>query len=293
MQASLRLPSIRDVLKRYDGQHSLLIHERYTNLFDEWTGPEHLGKFDSLVEAAVDLDQLQHGEYIIAAGYDSNLQKIRSERDQIDEQIQKIYQQAANDLNLPLEKALKLDKTPQWGHVFRITKKEEPKVRKKLVGACYVTLETRKDGVKFTNTKLRRCSEQYSRLSEEYVSTQRELVGKVVEVASTFLEVRVVKRKLFRLESSNNEQVAPQISSLLCLGLLRMSCEGYLMTHFGCWFYRCWRGSQLFWQRWMSCSVLQIWLYLVQLRMCGQSSHLRYGPSLVDTLGYRGVDVVL
>ncbi|CAM6082684.1 unnamed protein product [Calypogeia fissa] len=188
-QASLRLPSIRDVLKQYTGQFSLLLHDRYTKIFEEWTGPEHLQKFDSLVEAAVDLDQLQHGEYIIAASYDNNLQEIRSERDQIEEQIQKIYQQAANDLELPLEKALKLDKTTQWGHVFRITKKEEPKVRKKLVGATYVTLETRKDGVKFTNTKLRRCSEQYSRLSEDYARMQRELVGKVVEVAATFLEV--------------------------------------------------------------------------------------------------------
>lgn len=179
---------IKTCLLRYEGEFSDLLKEKYGNHIEEWTQPDHLGKFDGLVEAAVDLEQLQNGEYIIAADYDNSLQEIKTERDSVEKQIAKIHQQAADDLGLPADKALKLEKTTQYGHVFRITKKEEPKVRKKLT-TQYMNLETRKDGIKFTNAKLRRLSEQYTKLTEEYTSTQRELVAKVVDVASTFAEV--------------------------------------------------------------------------------------------------------
>lgn len=179
---------IKTCLLRYEGEFSELLKEKYGNHIEEWTQPDHLGKFDGLVEAAVDLEQLQNGEYIIAADYDNSLQEIKTERDSVEKQIAKIHQQAADDLGLPADKALKLEKNTQYGHVFRITKKEEPKVRKKLT-TQYMNLETRKDGIKFTNAKLRRLSEQYTKLTEEYTSTQRELVAKVVDVASTFAEV--------------------------------------------------------------------------------------------------------
>jgi DNA mismatch repair protein MSH2 len=184
----VRLPIILNSLSHYEGNFSEILNKKYSNDLQEWTQPDHLGKFDGLVEAAVDLEQLQNGEYIISAGYDSSLQDIKKERDSVEQQIQRTHQQAADDLGLPTEKSLKLDKSSQWGHVFRITKKEEPKVRKKLTSQ-YITLETRKDGIKFTNAKLRRLSDLYTKLTEEYSTTQRELVSKVVDVAATFVEV--------------------------------------------------------------------------------------------------------
>ncbi|CAM6067852.1 unnamed protein product [Sphagnum tenellum] len=187
-QASVRLPIILNSLSRYEGNFTEILNKKYSNDLQEWTQPDHLGKFDGLVEAAVDLEQLQNGEYIISAGYDSSLQDIKKERDSVEQQIQRTHQQAADDLGLPTEKSLKLDKSSQWGHVFRITKKEEPKVRKKLTSQ-YITLETRKDGIKFTNAKLRRLSDLYTKLTEDYSTTQRELVSKVVDVAATFVEV--------------------------------------------------------------------------------------------------------
>lgn len=187
-QTSIRLPVIKSCLERYEGAFSSLIRERYTDAFEFWTDEEHLTKFAALVEAAVDLDQLDNGEYMISAGYDPSLSTLKDERDGVEEQIQKVHQQAANDLDIPVDKSLKLDKGTQFGHVFRITKKEEPKVRKKL-NTQYIVLETRKDGVKFTNAKLRRLGEQYMKLVDVYNSTQRELVGRVVQTAATFTEV--------------------------------------------------------------------------------------------------------
>eukprot|EP01018_Ginkgo_biloba_P026125 Gb_33909 [translate_table: standard] len=187
-QTSIRLPVVKSSLERYDGAFSHLIRERYLDAFDYWTDEEHLTKFAALVEAAVDLEQLDNGEYIISAGYDSSLLALKDDRDAVEEQIRKVHQQAANDLDLPVDKALKLDKATPFGHVFRITKKEEPKVRKKL-STQYIVLETRKDGVKFTNAKLKRLGEQYAKLLDEYTSSQRELVGRVVQTAATFTEV--------------------------------------------------------------------------------------------------------
>lgn len=187
-QASARLPFIKDILERYEGEFSTLVKERFVSSLETWTGPDHLGKFDGLVEAAVDLEQIHNGEYIISAGYDSILKSIKAERDAVEEKLRRVHQATANELDLAVDKSLKLDKTTQWGHVFRITKKEEPKVRRQL-NSSYISLETRKDGIKFTNAKLKRLSEQYIKFTEEYASTQRQLVGKVVEVTSTFLEV--------------------------------------------------------------------------------------------------------
>ncbi|KAJ7530623.1 hypothetical protein O6H91_14G011000 [Diphasiastrum complanatum] len=187
-QASVRVPFIKEALHRYEGEFAETLRKAYGDSLEEWSGPSHLGKYEGLVEAAVDLDELQNGEYVISAGYDNSLQHIKADRERAENQIRKVHQEAASDLDLPADKSLKLDKTTQWGHVFRITKKEEPKVRRKMC-TQYVTLETRKDGIKFTNAKLRRLSEQYMKLTEEYSVIQRELVNKVVEVAATFVEV--------------------------------------------------------------------------------------------------------
>ncbi|KAL5054444.1 hypothetical protein RYX36_035126 [Vicia faba] len=89
------------------------------------------------------------------------------------------------ETNAKIDKTLKLDKGSQFRHVFRFTKKEEPKIRKKL-NTQFIVLETRKDGVKFTNTKLKKLGDKYQQILEEYKSCQKQLV---VEIAATFSEV--------------------------------------------------------------------------------------------------------
>ncbi|RWR85505.1 DNA mismatch repair protein MSH2 [Cinnamomum micranthum f. kanehirae] len=187
-QSSIRIPYIKSSLGRYDGQFSSLIKERYLDPLENWTDDDHLNMFIALVEASVDLEKLENGEYMIASGYDPNLSALKNDRDAVEQQIHNLHKQTANDLDLPFDKALKLDKSTQFGHVFRITKKEEPKIRKKL-SSNFIVLETRKDGVKFTNTKLKKLSDQYVKLLEEYTNCQKELVARVVQTAATFSEV--------------------------------------------------------------------------------------------------------
>ncbi|KAM1186681.1 hypothetical protein ACFX1Q_016582 [Malus domestica] len=187
-QSCIRLPYIKSALERYDGQFSSLTKERYWEPLELWTDDSHLNKFISLVEAAVDLDQLENGEYMISSSYDPTLSALKEEQESLEHQIHTMHKQTANDLDLAVDKALKLDKGTQFGHVFRITKKEEPKVRKKLT-TQFIVLETRKDGVKFTNTKLKKLGDQYQTIVEEYKNCQKELVNRVVQTATTFSEV--------------------------------------------------------------------------------------------------------
>ncbi|KAK6148671.1 hypothetical protein DH2020_019583 [Rehmannia glutinosa] len=187
-QSSIRLPFIKSALEQYNGQFASLIKERYLDPLEKWTDDNHLNKFIGLVEASVDLDQLENGEYMISSGYDQQLSALKNEQESLELQIHDLHRIAANDLDLALDKALKLEKGTQYGYAFRITKKEEPKVRKKL-NTHFVVLETRKDGVKFTNTKLKKLSDHYQKVVEEYKNCQKELVARVVQTAATFSEV--------------------------------------------------------------------------------------------------------
>ncbi|KAK9080353.1 hypothetical protein SSX86_000111 [Deinandra increscens subsp. villosa] len=187
-QSSIRFPYIKSAMEQYDGQFASLIKERYMDRFNYLTNDDHLNKFIGLVEVSVDLDQLENGEYMISPGYDSHLSDLKNEQESLEQKIHDLHQQTAEDLDLPIDKALKMDKGTQFGHVFRITKKEEPKVRKKL-NTHFIILETRKDGVKFTNTKLKKLGDQYQKVLEEYKSCQKELVARVVKTAATFSEV--------------------------------------------------------------------------------------------------------
>ncbi|GJZ52565.1 DNA mismatch repair protein MSH2 [Tanacetum coccineum] len=227
-QSSIRLPYIKSAMERYDGQFASMIKERYTDPLNYWTDDEHLNKFIGLVEVSVDLDQLENGEYMISPGYDSHLSSLKDDQESLEQQIHNLHKQTAEDLDLAYDKALKLDKGTQYGHVFRITKKEEPKVRKKL-NTHFIVLETRKDGVKFTNTKLKKLGDQYQKIVDEYKSCQKELVARVVTTTSTFSEVfeglSVLLSELDVLlsfadlaASSPTPYTRPEISSSICRG---------------------------------------------------------------------------
>ncbi|KAK1269627.1 DNA mismatch repair protein MSH2 [Acorus gramineus] len=187
-QSSIRIPYIKDSLERHEGQFVQLIKRKYLDPIEYWTNDNHLNKFIALVESSVDLEQLENGEYMISPNYDEHLAELKNELNAVEHQIHCLHKKIASDLDLPLDKGLKLEKG-QFGHVFRITKKEEQKVRRKLT-TQFVVLETRKDGVKFTNSKLKKLGEEYQKLFHEYSEFQQELVNRVVETTATFSEVR-------------------------------------------------------------------------------------------------------
>lgn len=187
-QSSIRLPHIKDVLEHYEGQFSPLIRTKYLDPLEYWMDENGVNKFIGMVEVAIDLDQLENGEYMISPKYDSNLAALKEQLNAVERQIRNLHEQTANDLDLSLDKTLKLEKGTQFGHVFRITKKEEQKVRKKL-STHYIVLETRKDGVKFTNSKLKKLGDQYQKVLSEYTSYQKVLVAQLVDATASFSQM--------------------------------------------------------------------------------------------------------
>ncbi|CAM0957265.1 unnamed protein product [Alopecurus aequalis] len=185
-QSCRRISYIKGVLQQYNGQFSALVNTRFLCTLEEWLAENRYGKFANLVETAIDLEQVDNGEYRISPLYSSDLALLKDDLSEVENHINNLHKHTATDLDLSVDK-LKIEKGP-FGHVFRISKKDEQKVRKKLT-TNYIIIETRKDGVKFTNTKLKRLGDQYQALFGEYTSCQKTIVDNVVQVSCTFSEI--------------------------------------------------------------------------------------------------------
>ena len=148
---------------------------------------DHLGRFEALLEAAVDLNKIPD-EYVICASYDAELGELQKLKDAAEEEIHAAFQEAAGDLKMAPEKVLKLEHNNMHGWYLRLTKKDETTVRKKL-NASYQVLEAKKDGTKFTNKKLRALSQKRVDLDRSYETQQKHLVDRVVDVAASFSDV--------------------------------------------------------------------------------------------------------
>ena len=57
--------------------------------------------------------------------------------------------------------------------------------------SAYTILDTRNDGVRFTNTKLQALSDEWSAMWEQYETAQEALVEEVVQVAGVCAHARV------------------------------------------------------------------------------------------------------
>jgi DNA mismatch repair protein MSH2 len=187
-QASCALPLVAEALSRHEGPHAALLAERYAAPLAAAHDAERLGKFESLLEAAVDLERVPD-EYLICASYDPALGAIAAQKAALDGDISALFDAAARKLGLERERVLKLDHSPAHGWFFRLTRKEEAGVRAKLAGPGFIPLETRKDGVKFTTKELKAASDARVDAGRAYDAAQRSLVERVVDVAASFADI--------------------------------------------------------------------------------------------------------
>ena len=186
-QASAALPHMAEALERCEGRHGDYIRKKYAEELKKLSAPSHLGRFEALLEAAVDLSKIPD-EYVICASYDAELGELQKQKDTLEKEIRDAFADASDDLGMERDKQLKLEHNNMHGWFMRLTKKDETSVRKKL-SVSYQILEAKKDGTKFTNKKIRGLSEQRVSLDRSYDAKQRHLVDRVVDVAATFSEI--------------------------------------------------------------------------------------------------------
>ncbi|THH29236.1 hypothetical protein EUX98_g4951 [Antrodiella citrinella] len=185
-QAVVKLEDLISALESVANEneaHGALITECYLTKFKEFE--EGLSKYAEMVQQTLDLDELEHHRFVIKPDYDENLQiladKLKGIRDSLDEE----HKKAGRDINMDLDKKLHLENSQVHGYCFRVSKNDYKNVKDKK----YIELSTLKSGVFFTTSKLKELAVNYQETTESYMRTQRELVGHVVEIASTYIPV--------------------------------------------------------------------------------------------------------
>lgn len=145
---------------------------------------EELSNFEALVETTVDLEKIDNGEFVVNPSIDPELGKLHAKQDAILDNIKEEF----DTIRSRLGDTLKLERKDTLGYVFRLTRKEERAIRGK---KQYSVLETRKDGVRFQTSSLRKLSNAYENIASEYAALEKDMRIKTLEVASTYVDVFV------------------------------------------------------------------------------------------------------
>lgn len=169
-------------------------------LREEWLDPltknhASLLKYQELVETTIDLSPLEsssshdllHADFNIKPEFDELLITINNNLQSTIREIKKTHEEVADDLNIDIEKKLKLEKHQQHGWCFRVTRIDSAILRN--TGDSYIELQTVKAGVFFTTKKLRKLSEQYTEYSDEYNAKQKELIKEILSITLTYQTV--------------------------------------------------------------------------------------------------------
>jgi len=87
------------------GRKAALVREKFVAPLREAADGEHLGKFQDLVEAAVDFERIPE-EYLINPEYDDALKEIEGKKKGVEREIEAIAEAAAAELGLELGKTV-------------------------------------------------------------------------------------------------------------------------------------------------------------------------------------------
>ncbi|XP_033113304.1 DNA mismatch repair protein Msh2-like [Anneissia japonica] len=177
------MPNVMESLETSETKNKALLLHLFCNPLKEIL--MDFGKYQQMIESTLDLDQVQNHEFLIKPAFDENLQSLREKMNNLEKKMKAVLNKAANDLSLEPSKTMKLESNAQLGFFFRVTRKDEKCLRN---NKNFSTIDTNKNGVRFTNSKLRDCNEEYMSAREDYNETQRAVVAEVIDIASGYVE---------------------------------------------------------------------------------------------------------
>ena len=183
-QVVIRLPGFLASLEGVmDEQYQVPLEAEYTKKLSDLNNS--LGKLVEMVETTVDLEALDHHEFIIKPEFDDSLRIIRQKLDKLRADMDVEHRRAQKDLKQD-DKKLFLENHRVHGYCFRLTRTEASSIRNK---STYQEISTQKNGVYFTTSTLQTLRREHDQLSTSYNRTQGSLVSEVVAVAASYTPV--------------------------------------------------------------------------------------------------------
>ena len=183
-QAVLRLPKLIELLSDMDTPsetHSQLLESTYIEPLKLHDAA--LAKFNELVEATIDLNELAQHNFVIKPDFDDNLRQIKEALDETRDKLDDQHRLAGKELRMDTEKKLHLENHHVYGYCLRVTRTDAGLVRNK---KGYSDIATVKGGLYFTNEALRDLANDFKDLSERYSRSQSGLVKEVIQIASSY-----------------------------------------------------------------------------------------------------------
>lgn len=101
---------------------------------------------------------------------------------QKEEKMQSTLKKTADDLDMDAGKTIKLESNAQFGYHFKISLKEEKKVRS---NKSYTVLDSLKAGIRFRSQRLNELNDDWMLSRSSYLEQQKTIVSEIIDTAST------------------------------------------------------------------------------------------------------------